>query len=84
MSGDLLAYVVPSWQAGITNEHPESACQRRRTQPECLADPECGWCSADEVSVFYLINILVFYQVSDLQSNIYVINLPNPSLLCCY
>lgn len=48
--GDLLAYVVPSWQAGIRNSDPESACPRHATQPECLADPECGWCSADDVS----------------------------------
>lgn len=48
VNGDLLAYMVPSWQAGITDKHPESACRRHRTQPECLADPECGWCSADD------------------------------------
>ncbi|XP_075992325.1 multiple EGF like domains 8 [Anticarsia gemmatalis] len=48
VNGDLLAYMVPSWQAGITDSHPESACRRHRTQPECLADPECGWCSADD------------------------------------
>ncbi|KAL4708142.1 hypothetical protein ACJJTC_009921 [Scirpophaga incertulas] len=49
VNGDLLAYVVPSWQAGISNENPESACPRHHTQPECLADPECGWCSADDI-----------------------------------
>lgn len=50
--GDLLAYMVPSWQAGITNDDPESACRRHRSQPECLADPECGWCSADDVRIY--------------------------------
>ncbi|GBP44981.1 Multiple epidermal growth factor-like domains protein 8 [Eumeta japonica] len=49
VNGDLLAYVVPSWQAGIINKDPESACPRHRTQPGCLADPECGWCSADDI-----------------------------------
>ncbi|CAH2066767.1 unnamed protein product, partial [Iphiclides podalirius] len=49
VNGDLLAYVVPSWHAGITNKDPESACPKHRTQPECLADPECGWCSADDI-----------------------------------
>ncbi|CAH4004388.1 unnamed protein product [Pieris brassicae] len=49
VNGDLLAYVLPSWHAGITNKDPESACPRHRTSPECLADPECGWCSADEI-----------------------------------
>ncbi|PZC82381.1 hypothetical protein B5X24_HaOG210422 [Helicoverpa armigera] len=48
VNGDLLAYMVPSWQAGISNNDPESACRRHRSQPECLADPECGWCSADD------------------------------------
>lgn len=49
VNGDLLSYVVPSWQAGITRGEPEAACPRHRTQPECLADPECGWCSADDI-----------------------------------
>ncbi|XP_041977639.1 multiple epidermal growth factor-like domains protein 8 isoform X2 [Aricia agestis] len=49
VNGDLLAYVVPSWHAGITAKDPESACPRHRSQPECLADPECGWCSADDI-----------------------------------
>ncbi|KAJ2953641.1 hypothetical protein O0L34_g1253 [Tuta absoluta] len=48
VNGDLLAYVVPSWQAGISSSDPEAACPKHSTQPECLADPECGWCSADE------------------------------------
>ncbi|XP_050362348.1 multiple epidermal growth factor-like domains protein 8 [Nymphalis io] len=49
VNGDLLAYVVPSWHAGIIDKDPESACPKHRTQPECLADPECGWCSADDI-----------------------------------
>ncbi|XP_049864899.1 multiple epidermal growth factor-like domains protein 8 [Pectinophora gossypiella] len=49
VNGDLLAYVVPAWQAGISSAEPEAACPRHRTQPECLADPECGWCSADDI-----------------------------------
>lgn len=27
---------------------PEAACTRHRFYSECSADPECGWCSADE------------------------------------
>ncbi|KAG7311412.1 hypothetical protein JYU34_002454 [Plutella xylostella] len=49
VNGDLLAFVVPPWQGGITAGEPEAACPRHRAQPECLADPECGWCSADDI-----------------------------------
>lgn len=32
-----------------TTFDPEAVCPRHSTVIECLADPECGWCSADNV-----------------------------------
>ncbi|XP_001814936.2 multiple epidermal growth factor-like domains protein 8 [Tribolium castaneum] len=51
VNGDLLAYTVPPMIASRKGEpyDPESACIRHRNYGECSADPECGWCSADEL-----------------------------------
>jgi N-acetylneuraminic acid mutarotase len=51
VNGDLLAYTVPPMIASRKGEFydPESACIRHRNYGECSADPECGWCSADEL-----------------------------------
>ncbi|XP_060517960.1 multiple epidermal growth factor-like domains protein 8 isoform X2 [Cylas formicarius] len=50
VNGDLLAYVVPPMIASRWGESydPETTCVRHRNYAECSADPECGWCSADE------------------------------------
>ncbi|XP_017786408.1 PREDICTED: multiple epidermal growth factor-like domains protein 8 isoform X2 [Nicrophorus vespilloides] len=51
VNGDLLAYTVPPMVAVKAGENyePEAACPRHRNYAECSADPECGWCSADEL-----------------------------------
>lgn len=50
VNGDLLAYTVPPMIAARLGDHydPESTCNRHRNYTECSADPECGWCSADD------------------------------------
>ncbi|KAK9888746.1 hypothetical protein WA026_000973 [Henosepilachna vigintioctopunctata] len=51
VNGDLLAYKVPpmiSTRIGMIYD-PEGTCSRHRNYVSCSADPECGWCSADEV-----------------------------------
>ncbi|GLH01298.1 Laminin subunit alpha [Gryllus bimaculatus] len=51
VNSDLLAYTLPPMLASRTGEiyEPEQICNRHRTLMECTANPECGWCSADEV-----------------------------------
>ncbi|KAF5283548.1 hypothetical protein FQR65_LT13840 [Abscondita terminalis] len=51
VNGDLLAYTVPPMIAAHQKDNydPEIACHRHRNYAECSADPECGWCSADEM-----------------------------------
>uniref|UniRef100_A0A182QTX8 Multiple epidermal growth factor-like domains protein 8 n=1 Tax=Anopheles farauti TaxID=69004 RepID=A0A182QTX8_9DIPT len=51
VNGDLLAYSLPLMlrvydDVGFA---PEAACPRHTSFNECLADLECGWCSADSV-----------------------------------
>nr|CAI5852919.1 unnamed protein product [Callosobruchus analis] len=51
VNGDLLAYSVPAQLAARKRDEtydPEAACTKHRGYAECSADPECGWCSADE------------------------------------
>lgn len=51
VNGDLLAYTLPPMFVVRDDESfdPESACPKHLSVTECLADPECGWCSADGV-----------------------------------
>ncbi|XP_018320718.1 multiple epidermal growth factor-like domains protein 8 isoform X2 [Agrilus planipennis] len=51
VNGDLLAYVVPPMITTKKEEQydPEGACFWHKNYAECSADPECGWCSADEI-----------------------------------
>ncbi|ETN65266.1 laminin subunit gamma-3 [Anopheles darlingi] len=53
VNGDLLAYTLPGMLVVPVNEGemfaPEAACPRHTSFNECLADLECGWCSADSV-----------------------------------
>nr|CAD7427120.1 unnamed protein product [Timema monikensis] len=51
MNSDLLAYTLPPMLAGRTGDslEPEQICGRHHSLMECTANPECGWCSADEV-----------------------------------
>lgn len=51
VNGDLLAYVLPP-SVGIRDGEKadwEAQCPKHRSYAECSADPECGWCSADEL-----------------------------------
>ncbi|XP_053675074.1 multiple epidermal growth factor-like domains protein 8 [Anopheles nili] len=51
VNGDLLAYSLPLMLV-VHDEAtfaPEAACPRHTSFNECLADLECGWCSADSV-----------------------------------
>ncbi|CAH0556746.1 unnamed protein product [Brassicogethes aeneus] len=50
VNGDLLAYTVPPMISSRKGDSydPESVCIRHKNYVECSADPECGWCSADE------------------------------------
>ncbi|XP_065078697.1 multiple epidermal growth factor-like domains protein 8 [Ochlerotatus camptorhynchus] len=51
VNGDMLAYTLPPLLI-VENEEdfePESACPKHTSVNECLSDPECGWCSADNV-----------------------------------
>lgn len=51
VNADLLAYVLPPVLASREGEtyEAEQVCGRHRSFMECTANPECGWCSADEV-----------------------------------
>lgn len=51
VNADLLAYTLPPMLV-VGNEStfdPESTCPKHTGVSECLSDPECGWCSADNV-----------------------------------
>lgn len=51
VNADLLAYTLPPMLV-VGNEQtfdPEATCIRHTGVSECLSDPECGWCSADNV-----------------------------------
>lgn len=51
VNADLLAYTLPEMLV-VKNEStfdPEAICPKHVTVSECLSDPECGWCSADNV-----------------------------------
>lgn len=54
VNADLLAYTLPPMLAPGDEDYiePEQICSRHKSLMECAANPECGWCSADEV--FYL------------------------------
>ncbi|PSN57394.1 Multiple epidermal growth factor-like domains protein 8 [Blattella germanica] len=51
VNADLLAYTLPPMLASREGElfEPEQVCSRYHNKIECTANPECGWCSADEV-----------------------------------
>ncbi|XP_067001504.2 multiple epidermal growth factor-like domains protein 8 [Anabrus simplex] len=51
VNSDLLAYTLPPMLASRDGEtfEPEQICNRHHSLMECTANPECGWCSADEV-----------------------------------
>lgn len=51
VNGDLLGYTVPPTIAAHdkANYDPETACPSHKNNAECLADPECGYCSVDGI-----------------------------------
>lgn len=51
VNADLLAYTLPPMLAPGDDEsvEPEELCINHKTFTECSANPECGWCSADEI-----------------------------------
>ncbi|XP_076675324.1 multiple EGF like domains 8 isoform X3 [Andrena cerasifolii] len=51
VNADLLAYTLPPMLAPGDEDHiePEQICSRHKSLMECAANPECGWCSADEI-----------------------------------
>ncbi|XP_043511947.1 multiple epidermal growth factor-like domains protein 8 isoform X2 [Frieseomelitta varia] len=51
VNADLLAYTLPPMLApgDEDNIEPEQICSRHKSLMECTANPECGWCSADEI-----------------------------------
>lgn len=50
VNADLLAYTLPP-MLRATNKNgefdPELSCSKHTSVSECLSDPDCGWCSAD-------------------------------------
>ncbi|XP_058808805.1 multiple epidermal growth factor-like domains protein 8 isoform X2 [Phymastichus coffea] len=50
VNADLLAYTLPPMLAPGDGDvmEPEHYCSRHKSLVECAANPECGWCSADE------------------------------------
>lgn len=51
VNSDLWAYTLPPMLASRDGESydPEQVCSRHHSLQECTSNPECGWCSADEV-----------------------------------
>ncbi|KYM76277.1 Multiple epidermal growth factor-like domains protein 8 [Atta colombica] len=51
VNADLLAYTLPPMLAPGDEDYiePEQICSRHKSLMECAANPECGWCSADEI-----------------------------------
>ncbi|XP_076755978.1 multiple EGF like domains 8 [Xylocopa sonorina] len=51
VNADLLAYTLPPMlvPGDEDNIEPEQICSRHKSFMECSANPECGWCSADEI-----------------------------------
>lgn len=51
VNADLLAYTLPPMLASREGEpyEPDQVCGRHHVRVECTANPECGWCSADDV-----------------------------------
>jgi hypothetical protein len=51
VNADLLAYTLPPMLVPGDGDQmePEQFCSRHKSLFECAANPECGWCSADEV-----------------------------------
>lgn len=51
INADLLAYTLPPTIASRDGEpyEPEQVCSRHHSLSECTGNPECGWCSADEI-----------------------------------
>lgn len=62
VNADLLAYTLPPMLAPGDEDYiePEQICSRHKSLMECSANPECGWCSADEVSC-NIINIQILF-----------------------
>lgn len=53
VNADLLGYTLPPMLAPGDKDlvEPEQICSRHKSLMECAANPECGWCSADEVCI---------------------------------
>ncbi|XP_076283094.1 multiple EGF like domains 8 isoform X4 [Lasioglossum baleicum] len=51
VNADLLGYTLPPMLAPGDEDYtePELLCSRHKSLMECSANPECGWCSADEI-----------------------------------
>ncbi|XP_015121638.1 multiple epidermal growth factor-like domains protein 8 [Diachasma alloeum] len=51
VNADLLAYTLPPMLAPGDGDYvePEQLCPKHKSFTECSANPECGWCSADEI-----------------------------------
>lgn len=51
VNADMLAYTLPAMLlVGEESQFdPEAVCPKHTSVSECLSDPECGWCSADNV-----------------------------------
>lgn len=51
VNANLRAYVLPPMLTSREGDlfEPEQICARHRTLQECTSNPECGWCSADEI-----------------------------------
>ncbi|KAK0091776.1 hypothetical protein PV326_002712 [Microctonus aethiopoides] len=51
VNADLLGYTLPPMLAPSDGEYiePEQLCYKHKSFTECAANPECGWCSADEI-----------------------------------
>lgn len=47
VNNDLLAYTLPKML--IASQDSEGICSKHASVETCIANPECGWCSADNV-----------------------------------
>lgn len=63
VNADLLAYTLPPMLAPGDEDYiePEQICSRHKSLMECAANPECGWCSADEVFPIYQSRADIFF-----------------------
>uniref|UniRef100_A0A8D8PUQ8 Multiple epidermal growth factor-like domains protein 8 n=1 Tax=Cacopsylla melanoneura TaxID=428564 RepID=A0A8D8PUQ8_9HEMI len=81
VNADLIAFVLPPTLAPAFNHsyEPDHICSYHHSLLECTANPECGWCSSDDICYGRMLSV-------NCTTNLQTTRCPGicPSLTSCY